>query len=582
MKGPWRPLLALVARHRWSIAVGLAALLGVDLLQLYVPRFIKFAVDDLTTGRATSHTLLAQAGAVLGLALGMACLRMLWRPLVMGFSRQVECDLRQQLYEHILSLHASYLEDHPPGELMAHATNDLASIRMATGIGLVAAADGIIMGLAALGFMLYISPLLTLLALAPMPLVILLTRQQSGRLHQRYQQVQESFAGLTEQSREAFAGIRLVKAFALLESQSQRMAESGRGYLALNLALARVLALFFPLVTLLTNLSLALVLGGGGALAVLGRISTGDFVAFTAYLGLLTWPMMALGWVVSLIQRAKASLGRVNRVLSSSPAIQDPAQPRPLPDTRPLGVSVRGLDFTYPTRQEASLLGVSLELAPGQVTGLVGRIGCGKSTLLWLMERILDPPPGTVFLGGVETRDMAQADLRGAMASVPQEAFLFSDSLRANLNLGRPQASEEELWRALAAAELDQEARALPQGLDTLLGERGHTLSGGQRQRLCLARALLLDPPLLLLDDPLSAVDTETERRILANLARLRAGRTTLMVSHRLASVAFCQRIYVLDQGRVVEQGSHAELLTAGGLYQSLFSEQTLMAELEG
>ncbi len=582
MRGPWRLLGELARQKRRAIAGGLAALVAVDMLQLYVPRLIKFAVDDLTAGRATSASLLGQGGAVLALALGMALLRVIWRPLIMGFSRQVELSLRGRIFDHLQRLQLGWFADHPPGELMAKATNDLNNIRMATGIGLVAALDGLVLGLTAVGFMAYISPWLTLLALLPMPLIAALTRMQTKKLHRHYMNVQESFSVLTEQAREALASIGLVKAYALMDQQSARLEGTGRGYLSLNLALARTLALFFPLMTFFTSLSLAIVLGAGGTMAVLGSISTGDFVAFTAYLGLLTWPMMALGWVVSLLQRAGASLKRVDEVLSTAPAITDHASPLPLPSARPLGLEARGLTFVYPGAVEPTLRGVSLKVEPGSTTALVGRIGCGKSTLLALMGRLYDPPPGMIFLGGVDVRELKQEDLRRAVVQVPQEAFIFSATLRSNLVLGAPEAGEEALWRVLAAAELAEEARALPLGLDTLLGERGHTLSGGQRQRLCLARALLLEPEVLVLDDPLSAVDTDTEARILSNLAHLRAGRTTLLVSHRLASVTFCSRIHVLDRGRVVESGGHRDLLAAGGVYASLFSEQALMAELEG
>ena len=577
----WRLLKDLAWQRRWALALGLLALVGVDLLQLYVPRLIKFAVDDLTQAKATSASLLWQAGGVLGLASGMALLRLVWRPLLMGFSRLVERDLRQRLFEHLQEMHLGYLVDHPPGELMAKSTNDLNNIRMATGIGLVAAMDGLVLGTSAVGFMLYISPLLTLLAVLPMPLIVVLTRVQSGRLHRRYQEVQEAFGDMTEQVREVFSGVGLIKAYALMPGEEARLARAGRGYLDLNMGLARLLALFFPLMMFFTSLSLAIVLGAGGWLTVAGRITTGDFVAFAAYLSLLTWPMMALGWVVSLIQRAKASLLRVEEVLSARPLVQDPPQPRALAAKAELDLSVRRLSFSYPGQAAPTLHDVNLEAPAGQTTALVGRVGSGKSTLLALFSRLYDPPPGSVWLAGVDVLELGQAQLRALVVQVPQEAFLFSATVRANLLLGRPQASPEQMWAALAAAELAAEVRELDKGLDTMLGEKAHTLSGGQRQRLALARALILDPPVLVLDDPLSAVDTDTEQRILHNLAGLRAGRTTVVVSHRLKSVAFAQRIYVLDQGRVVESGRHQELMQAGGVYQQMFAEQAILAELE-
>ena len=561
--------------------MGLLALVLVDIFQLYIPRLIKLAVDDLTYGRADAARLLTIAGWVLALAVAMAGMRMVWRPLLMGFARLVERELRLKLFDHLQSMHLGYLDDNPPGELMARATNDLNNIRMATGIGLVAAVDGAFMGMAAIGFMLYISPLLALLAILPMPAIVVLARQQSRRFHHRYNRVQEAFSAMTEQVREVMSGARLVKSYALAGPEEKRLEMAARGYLRQNLGLARIMALFFPLMVFFTNLSLAVVLGVGGPFAVFNKITAGDFVAFTAYLGMLTWPMMALGWVVSLIQRARTSLARVGEILSAEPAVQDVAAPTPLPAATGQGLEIRDLTYRYPGAGEDTLRKVSLTVPGGRLIALVGPIGSGKSTLLRLLGRLYEPPAGAVFVEGVDVRQAAQAELRAHVVQVPQEAFLFSASVAKNLALGRPEASEEELWAALEAAELAQEVRELPQGLATELGERAHTLSGGQRQRLCLARALLLDPPVLVLDDPLSAVDTGTETRILANLARLRSGRTTLVVSHRLASVAFAARIYVLQAGRVREQGAHAELLAQGGLYYDLFAEQALLAELE-
>ncbi len=575
-------LVRRLARQRaWSLGIGFAALVLVDIFQLYVPRLIKFAVDDLTYGRADAARLLFIAGAILALALGMAGLRMVWRPLLMGFARLVERELRLKLFDHLQGMHLGYLDDNPPGELMARATNDLNNIRMATGIGLVAAVDGAFMGLAAIGFMLYISPLLALLAILPMPAIVILTRQQSRRFHRRYNRVQAAFSAMTEQVREVLSGARLVKSYALAGPEEKRLEAAARGYLEQNLGLARIMALFFPLMVFFTNLSLAVVLGVGGPLTVFNKITAGDFVAFTAYLGMLTWPMMALGWVVSLMQRAKTSLERVGQVLSAEPGVRDVAAPTPLPAGAGQGVAIKDLTYRYPGAQEDTLKQVSLDAPAGQLTALVGPIGGGKSTLLRLLGRLYEPPRGAVFVEGVDVRDLAQAELRGHVVQVPQEAFLFSATVAKNLALGRPDASEKAMWSALEAAELADEVRALPEGLGTKLGERAHTLSGGQRQRLCLARALLLDPAILVLDDPLSAVDTGTEARILGNLARLRVGRTTLVVSHRLGSVAFAGRIYVLQGGRVAEQGDHAGLLAQGGLYHDLFAEQALLAELE-
>ncbi|WP_449246047.1 ABC transporter ATP-binding protein [Desulfarculus baarsii] len=575
-------MASLAKRHAWGLIVGFAALLAVDVLQLWTPRLIKSAVDQLTLGQATQSSLAWLAAAVLGLAAAISLLRLLWRPLLFGFARRVETAIRQRIFEHVQQMHLGYLDDQPPGEIMARATNDLNNIRMSLGMGLVAAVDGAIMGAAAIGFMLYLSPTLTILALIPMPLIAIAGRMVGRQMHGGFMAVQESFARMTEQTREALSAIGLVKAFALARREEQRMAQAGREYFAQNMRLARLMAVLFPLSSFFTSLSLAVVIGAGGPLAVFGQITAGDFVAFTAYLGLLTWPMMALGWVISLMQRGRASMQRVSEIITARPAVSDPAQPEALDPATPLDLEIRDLSFRYPGAANPALDRASLFVEAGRATALVGPVGCGKSTVLRLLTRLYDPPPGAALIQGRDVRALAQDELRSRVSLSPQEAFVFSTSVRENLALGRPQASDDELWAALRAADLAEDIRALPQGLESELGERGHTLSGGQRQRLALARILLIDPPALLLDDPLSAVDTATERRILANLAELRRGKTTLLVSHRLASVAFAARIFVMDHGRVVESGDHATLVAAGGLYQSLFAEQALLAELEG
>jgi ATP-binding cassette subfamily B multidrug efflux pump len=568
--------------HVWSLAAGLAALLGVDLMQLMVPRLIKTAVDLLTLGEADSAALMRQAFYILALAVGMAALRFVWRPCLMGFARVVEKTLRSALFNHLQILHLDYFKNNPPGELMARATNDLNDIRMAAGIGMVAALDGLVIGLCAFGFMLYISPVLTLVAVIPMPLIAFMTRYMTKRLHKNYMKSQERFSGMTEMAREVLAGVKVVKLFALYGREQGRLAEAGREYMDINLTLARYLAIFWPGMILLTNLSLALILGAGGPLAVWGSITPGDFVAFAAYLSMLTWPMMALGWMLSLLQRAKASLQRVDQVLGVRPLVVDPDKPGVLDPRAGKGVEIKDLSFSYPGGEKPVFKGLSLKARTGRATAIVGRIGCGKTTLLSLMARLYNPPTGSVLVEGGDVLEYCRADLRRHLVLVPQTAFIFSATVRANLALGKPDAGDEELWQALESTLLNQKTMQLPLGLDTQLGERGHTLSGGQRQRLALARALLMDPPILALDDPLSEVDTETESAILQNLAKLRKGRTTIMISHRLKSVAFASTIYVIDQGRVVQQGGHEELLALPGLYHDLFSEQVLMAELEG
>ncbi|KIX14817.1 ABC transporter ATP-binding protein [Dethiosulfatarculus sandiegensis] len=575
-----RLILSLGRSRARQLSLGLLALVIVDIFQLYVPRVIKFGVDELTLGQATFASLFNMGLIIMGLALGMALLRLVWRPILFGFARQVEKDLRSALFERVQSLDLAYFQKNTAGELMARATNDLTALRLAVGLGMVAAMDSLVLGLATIGFMVYLNPTLTFWAFLPMPLMAVAGRLVSKRMHRQFVRGQEAFADLTELVRETLSGIMCVKTYGLSKRETSNLHASGRRLVEVNMSLARVMGFFFPLMTLYTNLSLALVLAVGGPLAILGDMTPGDFVAFAAYLNLLSWPMMALGWVVSMIQRALGAGRRIDEVLKARSTIKEPLEPQKT-GPEPPGFSLSKVTFYYPEAGEPALKQVSLAIEPGKVTGLVGPVGCGKSTLLLLLARLYEPQEGEILVQGKRIDRLSLDSLRGIMAQSPQGAFLFTDTVRANLSLGKPDATDDELWSALENAELASEVEELPQGLDTRLGERAQTLSGGQRQRLSLARALLTDAPFLVLDDPLSAVDTDTERRILKNLSSFRKGRTTLVVSHRLASVAFADQIVVLEKGAVVEKGDHNRLMAKKGLYHKLFAEQAELAGLE-
>ncbi len=574
------PLKPFFAAHRWAILIGLLSLLLVDFLQLLIPQVIRRAVDLLTQKQATLPGLLRLGAAIVTIALLMAGFRYLWRLLIFGYSRNVEQGLRNRMYAHLQTLSPSFYLRNRTGDLMARAVNDINAVRMATGMGLVALTDGLVLGLAAIGFMLSINVRLTLIALIPMPIIVGLTALLTRRMSSGFESVQARFAELTERVREAFSGIRVIKSFHRQAWAEERVAQEGRRYVSENMKLARTLAFFFPMMAVVTNAGLAIVIWLGGRLTILGQITTGDFVAFTSYLNLLTWPMMAMGWVTNLIQRGSASMRRINRILEEPAEIRSPATPaQPGP---PAGdIEVRGLSFRYPGQSEDVLRGVSFGLRPGETVALVGRVGSGKSTLLQALPRLWDVPPGTVFIGGRDICSVPLPELRQAIGFVTQESFLFSDTVRNNVLFGRPDIREQDLEASLKAAGIWEEIRELESGLDTLLGERGITLSGGQRQRLTLARALLCDPPILILDDPLSMVDTRTEAAILDHLLRVRRQRCNLIVSHRVSTISRADRILVLDGGRLIEQGSHRELLERGGTYARLYQRQLLLQELE-
>ncbi|MFA9614737.1 MAG: ABC transporter ATP-binding protein, partial [Deltaproteobacteria bacterium] len=492
----YRILLPYFRRNLGILAIGVSSLLIVDLLQLFIPRVIKLAVDDLTRYQATSARLLSYAGMVLALALGIVVFRFVWRRCLFGHSRQVEEALRNRLFAHLQTLSFSYFDRANTGDLMAHATNDVQAVQLAAGMGLVALTDTLVLGTAAIGFMLYINPSLTLIALLPMPFIALFARTISKIFYERFQKVQASFSQLTERARENLAGIRTIKAYTQETAEIKRFDQTGREYIAENLRMVKISGLFSPMSLLFTNLSMALVLVIGGKLTILNTISIGDFVAFNSYLLLLTWPMMALGWMINLFQRGSASLGRIQEILNTVPEVAD--MPEVIEKHLTQGtIESRSLTFSYPGSNFPALEDLNLNIKPGQLVGIVGRTGSGKTTLCRLFPRLYDMPPGLLYLDGEEIHRWPLEELRRAIAVVPQDPFIFADTVRANICFGNPDASTDEMIKAAEAAHVLDEILAMPQQFETLLGERGVTLSGGQKQRLTLARALILSTPLL-------------------------------------------------------------------------------------
>jgi len=575
----YRILLPYFRRNLGILAIGVSSLLIVDLLQLFIPRVIKLAVDDLTRYQATSARLLSYAGMVLALALGIVVFRFVWRRCLFGHSRQVEEALRNRLFSHLQTLSFSYFDRANTGDLMAHATNDVQAVQLAAGMGLVALTDTLVLGTAAIGFMLYINPSLTLIALLPMPFIALFARTISKIFYERFQKVQASFSQLTERTRENLAGIRTIKAYTQETAEIKRFDQTGRNYIAANLRMVKISGFFSPMSLIFTNISMALVLVIGGKLTILNTISVGDFVAFNSYLLLLTWPMMALGWMINLFQRGSASLGRIQAILNTTSEAAEIVEV-PKKSLTQGDIESRNLTFTYPGSNLPALEDIHLSIKPGQLVGIVGRTGAGKSTLCQLLPRLYDTPPGQLYLEGEDIHRWPLDELRRAIAVVPQDPFIFADTVRANICFGNPDASTDEMIEAAEAAHLLDEILALPHQFDTILGERGVTLSGGQKQRLTLARALILSTPLLILDDCFSSVDLETELAILANLRHYLKARTTLIASHRLEAMRAADVIFVLEWGRLREQGSHDQLLAQKGIYAALYHRQKLEVEL--
>ena len=575
-----RTLVGHFTRYRRTVALGIVCLLAVDGMQLIIPRIIKTAVDDLTAGGIAGDDLLRYGGAIVALAAGIAVLRFLWRFLIIGTSRHIEEDLRNRIFGHLQKLSVRYFAVTKTGDLMAHATNDLNAVRMASGIGIVAATDAFVLGVATIAFMLALNVRLTLLALVPMPVIAIFTLRAGRLLHQRFEQVQETFSDLTERVRESIAGIRVVKAYVQERYELSRLSDVGNEYVRRNIHLVRIWGAFFPFIMLLSSMSIVIIIFFGGRQVILGTITTGDLVAFMSYLGILTWPMIAMGWVVNVMQRGAASMGRINRILQTEPEIADVAGAVELGDARG-EVEFRDVSFRYGDDLDHALSGVSVRVPPGTVLGVVGRTGSGKSTLVDLLLRIYEPTEGTVLVDGNDVCGVTLKSLRGAIGYVPQDTFLFSDTVRENIRFGRPEAPEERVVEAARVAGILEEIEAFPKGMETLVGERGVTLSGGQKQRIAIARALLTDPAIIILDDALSSVDTATEERIQQALKDALRERTTIVVSHRISSLKHADQTIVLDEGRVVERGTHEELLRAGGLYKSIHERQLLEAEMD-
>ncbi|MGE0084086.1 MAG: ABC transporter ATP-binding protein [Desulfococcaceae bacterium] len=579
--------------NRFGIFLGLLALILVDLLQLIVPRIIKAAVDDLTAFRTDSASLLRYGLWITGLALIMVVLRYMWRYYLMGMSRELEEGLRNRLFDHLQTLPDSWFSRVKTGDIMAHATNDMQQIRMAAGMGLVAVTDSIVMGMMTIGFMMYINLRLTLFVIIPMPLIALCTRFFSKQMHSAYMSVQEAFSDLTEIVRERFAGIRIVKAYNR-EAESVSVVEKiSRENMTRNLRLARTTGSFFPMMVFFTNLSLTLVLWLGGRETIFAVITPGDFVAFISYLGMLTWPMMALGWVINLIQRGKASLERVALIIRTLPDIKDHPDAVSFKEfTREIIMENAGFSYDAPQSADPKsgspmvLDNISFRVEKGNTLGIVGPPGSGKSTLLQLIPRIYDVSQGSISLDGMDIRKIFLSDLRGLISFVPQEPFLFSGTIRENITFGSPDVSEEQLREAVRKAALENTIADFPQGLETIVGEKGVILSGGQKQRIALARALLRNAPILILDDPISQVDAETGtaiiqtiREICRNPAQLR---TVIIVSHRLSALRFADRIITLTDGRITESGTHAQLLAGNGYYARTWRLQEIEEELSG
>jgi ATP-binding cassette, subfamily B, multidrug efflux pump len=582
---PFRRLLSYTFRYPRKFLLGLVCVVISRAVYLTAPQVLGYAVDELTKG-VTAGKLIAYGSVLLGIGVLAGIFRFLMRRILTGVSRDIEYDMRNEFFAHLETLPASYFQANRTGDLMSRATNDLNAVRMMIGPAVMYMSDTILTFVVAVALMVSIDWRLTLVALIPLPCVSISVKYFGTAIHKRFEEIQAQLSDLSAVAQEAFAGVRVVRAYRQEADQIARFARSNEEFVRRNRRLIAVQGFFFPSMTFFLGLGALVVIWYGSSDVIRGRLTLGQFVAFFGYLTLLGWPMIAFGWVTNMIQRGMASWKRMLEVLNTVPSIRDD-DVRLKPDAT---VAIRGeiefRDLTFRYGDAKVLDHVSAKIAAGQTVALVGPTGSGKSTLISLLARLHDPPPGTVFVDGVDVRQWPLAVLRGAIGFVPQEPFLFSDTLAANVAFGidaMPDSVRDRqaaIVSASAVARLDKDVADFSGGYETLVGERGITLSGGQKQRTALARAIAIDPKILVLDDALSAVDTYTEEEILSRLRGVMRERTSLIVSHRVSTVRHADQILVLDRGRIVERGTHEELIRTGGLYAELHKKQLLEEEL--
>ena len=567
-------------RYRWGYLWGTLSCVATNAAAVQFPRVLGWAVDKLQNHQADHKMILLFAGLLVAISLTKGIFLYSQRWILIGISREIEFDVRNDLFTHLEKQDTGFYHRYRTGDVMARMTNDLNAVRMLLGPALMYSANTVFFTVFALYFLLKISPWLTLVALAPMPLASILIQYLGHRIHDRFERIQASFSEISSQAQENYSGVRLIRAFAREESQIGLFEKLNRQYIARSLRLVQLMGMLWPSLEFILGISMVITLLAGGHLVIANRITVGQFVEFNTYMILLIWPIIAVGWVVNLFQRGTASVQRIDELLKAEPAIDDRSADKSIsPDTVLQGdIEFRNLNFSY--GDTPVLRDISLHIPAGTSMAIVGPTGSGKTTLVDLISRMYEAPEGSLLIDGRPVRDYPLAVLRHNIGMVPQETFLFSETIRGNLAFGAPNASPEELLEAAEAAHIRLEFEEFPQGFETTVGERGVTLSGGQKQRAAIARALLRRPSILILDDALASVDTYTEERILGGLRNYTTSSTTILISHRVSTVRDADQIAVLDHGRIVELGRHEELVALNGYYASLYQKQQLEEEL--
>jgi ATP-binding cassette, subfamily B, multidrug efflux pump len=576
-----RPLVPYLKKYRWSYLAGTVCVFLHNGIWILFPQVIRLAIDDLHLG-VTRHKLFTYSLLLIGVALAKGIFQFLTRWVVIGVSREIEFDLRNDFFRHLETLSYSYYQRTRTGDIMARATNDLNAVRMLLGPAIMYSANTIVFTAGALAFMLHISPRLTFFAFLPLPFVSIVIQYFGKRIHERFERIQAMFSDISARAQENFSGARVIRAYVQEEPEIASFESANQEYIRRSLKLVRLMGMLWPTLETMLGFAIVLVLWLGGREVLLGRMSVGSFVAFNTYMVQLTWPIIALGWVINIFQRGTASMGRINEILVEQPEIRDSeaiATATPADAVALRGeIEFRNLSFGY--NGTSVLNNINLCVPEGTSLAIVGPTGSGKTTLVSLIPRIYDAPAGEVLIDGRPIADYPLKTLRSNIGFVPQETFLFSDSVRENIAFGKENATDAEIHDAAAGASIAADIEGFQEKYATIVGERGITLSGGQKQRTAIARALVRNPRILILDDALSSVDTQTEDKILNHLREVMQGRTTVFISHRVSTVRNADRIAVLHGGRIVELGTHDELIARNGYYTDLYNKQLLEEEL--
>ncbi len=561
--------------------LGILTLIGVDYLQIQIPIYLERLIDEVKYLDSGMDSVVQIIQIILLLAVGMFGLRFMWRIFIIGSSRKFEKYVRGRVFRKLLNLSPAFYDKVKTGDIMARTTNDMNATRMMLAQGVIMLADSAILGSLSIYMMVTrIDPVLTMIGIIPLPILAVVALTFGGTIHRRFQDMQKSFSNLTDTVQESLDGVRVVKSYTMEKERNETFFGKCKDYFTKSMRLIKLWGTFLPLIEMMAQLGMALTIWYGGRLVITGSISLGQFVAFSQYLMMLVWPMIAIGWVVNVIQRGRASYKRIMWIENQKSEVREPEKPKPADLSKE--ITVNDLDFVYPGNEKHVLKDVSMKITPGKTVAFVGKTGSGKSTLAKLLVKMYSVESGKICIGNNDINELSMKQIREQVAYVPQETFLFSATIEENIGFSLDKFSREDVEQYAHLAAVHSNIQDFPQGYETIIGERGVTLSGGQKQRVAIARALMKKTPVVILDDCLSAVDTETEMKILDSLKEQIKNRTTIIISHRLKAVAKADNIYVFDEGRVVESGKHEELLSKNGKYAELYNKQLIEEELEG